>query len=77
MSYFSDLAIEKEEQAAAGRFNTMRELLKIALLMAQKNASSMLHQVEKDYPGNAAFYALDDIQQLIGSCLEDLENVKL
>lgn len=78
MSYFSDLAILKEEQAAIGRFNTMHELLKIPLLMAQKNAARMLQQVEQDYPGGQAFYALDDLQQLIGNCLEELEeNVKL
>lgn len=78
MSYFSDLAILKEEQAAAARFEAMKATIKAPLLLALKNASRTLEYIEENRGFNSSCYALDDLQQLIGNCLEELEeNVKL
>ena len=74
MSYFSDLAIEKEEQAAAARFEKMKALVKAPLLLAVKNASLMLAYIEENQGFNSACHSLDNLEQLINDCLEELEN---
>ena len=65
MSYFSDLAIEKEEQAAAATFSRMKALVKLPLLLALKNASLMLEYTEEAQGFNSACHSLDNLQQLI------------